>query len=102
MAGSATVPNILALLAGGNQPVSLIDDDFTAILNYINGREITTGLLAARPVAGTSGRLFFATDDNGGTLYLDTGAAWVQLSFPVGAVGQTSLFFAIPLWLPQA
>src|SRR4051812_21653463 len=36
------------------------------------------GALATRPVAGLPGRLYLATDDNGGTLYRDSGAAWVQ------------------------
>lgn len=36
------------------------------------------GTLAARPAAGLPGRLYLATDDGGGTLYRDSGAAWVQ------------------------
>lgn len=41
---------------------------------------IMSGTLAARPAAATAGRLYFATDDAGGTLYRDTGAAWVKLT----------------------
>ena len=39
---------------------------------------IASGLLSARPAASTAGYLYLATDVNGGTLYRDTGAAWVQ------------------------
>jgi hypothetical protein len=31
-------------------------------------------------VASTAGRWYFATDDNGGTLYVDTGSTWTQVS----------------------
>ena len=41
---------------------------------------IMAGALAARPAAGTAGRLYLVTDDDGGTLFRDTGAAWVQVS----------------------
>lgn len=37
------------------------------------------GTLAGRPAAGIRGRYYFATDDNGGRLYRDTGAAWVRV-----------------------
>lgn len=39
---------------------------------------IMSGLFAARPAAGVAGRFYLATDKNGGTLYRDSGAAWVQ------------------------
>jgi trimeric autotransporter adhesin len=39
---------------------------------------IASGTLGARPAAGTAGYLYLATDVNGGTLYRDTGAAWVE------------------------
>jgi hypothetical protein len=40
------------------------------------------GTLAARPSATTdnNGMLYFATDDNGGTLYRSNGAAWVRVA----------------------
>lgn len=41
---------------------------------------IISGLDSAKPAAGTAGRLYFSTDINGGTLYRDNGAAWVQIS----------------------
>lgn len=103
MAGTMNVPNVLANLPGSpaTNPVSLVDDNFEAVEDYVNDREITQGTLSARPAAGTAGRLYFATDANGGTLYFDSGATWVQIAFPVGAVGQASLLYAVSLWLPQ-
>jgi hypothetical protein len=90
MSGTLAIPNVLAALAGpSTQNLSVIDADFTAIRDYINNREITVGLLAARPAAGTAGRYYFATDQNGGTLYLDDGASWRPLASPVtGALAE--------------
>jgi len=51
---------------------------------------ILAGTLASRPAAATNGRLYFATDANGGTLYRDTGSAWVQAAAPV-SVPDTSI-----------
>lgn len=41
---------------------------------------IMSGTLAARPAASLAGRLYLATDTNGGTLYRDDGAAWTQVA----------------------
>jgi hypothetical protein len=43
------------------------------------------GTLASRPTAaaGNLGLLYFATDDNGGTLYRSTGSAWTKLGRPL-------------------
>lgn len=46
---------------------------------------IMAGTLAARPAAGTSGRLYLATDTNGGTLYRDNGSSWVACAAGVSA-----------------
>jgi hypothetical protein len=43
-----------------------------------SGSSILYGLYAARPAAGTAGRLYWATDLGG--LFLDTGSAWDSLS----------------------
>lgn len=79
MSGTASVPNILGSLAGGNEPLSLIDANFTALINYINAREITSGSLASRPAVGVSGRWYAATDTK--QLFFDTGAAWVLVAY---------------------
>src|SRR5437660_5311271 len=78
--GTLVIPQTIAALSAGNQPASLLDQNWTAIQTYINNREVTIGLAAARLAAGTSGRYFFATDTAGGTLYVDTGSAWQQLA----------------------
>lgn len=52
---------------------------------------ILAGTAAGRPPAGLAGRLFFATDTNGGTLYRDDGASWVQVA---DAVTQTGGFIS--------
>lgn len=45
---------------------------------------IAQGLNAAKPAAGTAGRLYFATDT--GTLYYDTGAVWSEVDL-AGSAG---------------
>lgn len=47
-----------------------------------------SGLLAARPAAsaGNNGLLYFATDDNGGTMYRSTGSAWSKVSASANAL----------------
>jgi hypothetical protein len=77
VAGTLIIPNSFSTQSG-NIPASEIDDDFTAVRDYVNNREVTIGLIAARPAAGVSGRWYLATDVNGGTLYVDTGVVWVQ------------------------
>jgi hypothetical protein len=44
-----------------------------------------SGLLASRPAAasGNSGLLYFATDDNGGTLYRSDGSTWTKIAASV-------------------
>jgi hypothetical protein len=82
-----TVPNAFAA-ASGNVPASQLDGNNAAITNWINARNPTSGLLAARPAFGNAGALYFATDVAGGTIYLDTGTAWTALQAP-GAIALT-------------
>lgn len=79
MAGSLTIPNTFSAQSG-DVPVSELDDDFTAVADYVNDREIASGTLVARPAAGVSGRYYFATDVQGGTLYLDSGVSWSAIA----------------------
>ena len=79
-AGTASVPNTIAAQSGPNLAASLLDANWTSLVNYINARGITLGTLGARPAANTSGRWYAATDVNGGTLYVDTGSAWTQVA----------------------
>lgn len=47
--------------------------------NLANGI-LAAGTLASRPAAGTAGiGFYFATDDNGGTLYRSDGSAWTRI-----------------------
>lgn len=47
-----------------------------------------SGTLAARPVAAAAnaGLLYFATDDNGGTMYRSDGSAWTKISAAASAM----------------
>lgn len=81
MAGTASYPHTFTT-STGNVPASYIDDNNDAIVGYINNREVTSGTLALRPAFGIAGRWYFANDTNGGTLYFDTGSAWVQAAAP--------------------
>lgn len=82
MSGTLSVPNTFASQSG-NVPASQLDTDFSTISSYVNAREVTVGTIGTRPAAGTAGRWFLATDVNGGTVYVDTGAAWVQAALGV-------------------
>lgn len=76
MSGSASVPNTFASQAG-QVPASQLDANWTALINYINTREVDSGTLAARPT-GSDGQWYFATDVQGGTLYFNASGFWVQ------------------------
>src|SRR5439155_10969463 len=47
---------------------------------------VTVGTLAARPVAGSAGRVYLATDLGRGTFFVDTGAAWLAIPSAYDAV----------------
>jgi hypothetical protein len=82
-----TIPNVF--IAGGQRDAEDLDENNVAIRDYINNREVSTGTFAARPAFGTAGRWYVATDVGGGTLYVDTGSAWVQVAASVvGAQAQ--------------
>jgi hypothetical protein len=83
--GSLTIPTTIFTQPGGTNVAPLLDQNYQAIASYINTREVSFGLLSARPVAGVSGRLYFASDVNGGALYGDNGTSWSQLSGAVNA-----------------
>lgn len=80
---------------GGGAPVGATyitaTADGTLTAEKVLGTDIVmAGLLAARPAASLAGRLYFATDDQGGTLYRDTGSAWVQIGAPLLGAGTTA------------
>jgi hypothetical protein len=81
--GTLTIPVTFGSLAAGQQNLALFDQAFSAIASYVNARELVQGLAVNRPAASVPGRFYFSTDQNGGTLYGDTGLAWTQLAAPV-------------------
>ena len=84
MAGTLAAPNTFATPpANAQRPGADLDLNFTTVQNYVNNREIGKGLLANRPAAAVAGRLYFATDVAGGTVYRDDGTAWDQLAASV-------------------
>lgn len=97
MAGSLTIPVVFAGLSG-TQPPSLLDQDFNAIRDYINPREITVGTEAARPAAGVSGRWYYATDTE--RLYVDTGSAWTFVGSPKIGLARVVIFTTSGTWTP--
>jgi hypothetical protein len=78
--GTLTIPNNIAAQGGPNVNASLLDTNWSTIATYVNAREITVDVAANRPAAGTAGRWYFATNTNGGTLYVDTGSTWQQVA----------------------
>jgi len=57
------------------------------------GLLMAQGTLAARPTAATAGNraLYYATDDNGGTLYRSNGTSWQQIAATVNQTGGQQL-----------
>lgn len=86
--GTLSIPNQFAGVTS-NPPFANLDTNFTTIANYVNNREAATGTLANRPTAAFNGKLYLATDVNGGTAYLDNGSTWNQ----VGAGVTTTTVF---------
>jgi hypothetical protein len=86
-----TVPFTFAA-ENGDQPASQLDSCNAALLLGVNNAFLV-GTLAARPAPDGigNGRYYFATDDAGGTLYRDNGAAWVKVSAAVNS-GATGLY----------
>lgn len=55
----------------------------------------SAGPLVDRPAASTTAvRWYFATDDDGGTLYRNTGTSWVQVALGLSEIAQA------PMWVP--
>ena len=84
--GALAIPVVFHTQADKTDPVANLDTDLQTIADYINAHEVTFGLFANRPAPGTHGAAYYATDIGGGTLYLDTGVAWLSVSSAI-AVG---------------
>lgn len=57
------------------------------------GSITAAGLLGARPSpsVANAGQLYFATDDNGGTLYRSTGSSWVRIAKGLSSIAKGTL-----------
>lgn len=69
--------------AGGFSQLSLSDLAYTATGGGGGGGTgLTYGenVIGLRPAAGNAGAVYFATDVNGGTLYIDNGVAWTTVA----------------------
>lgn len=75
----------LALPSPANTDAVAVPADILALAQALDPIAVTfdAGTLASRPAAGTSGRLWYAT--NTGVLSWDTGAAWIDVN-PSGVV----------------
>lgn len=67
------------------------------IADQVDGHEILTDTLSNRPSAGTSGRLFYATDGEG--VFHDNGSSWEQVS---AKVSSTLTGFLLDDWQDNA
>lgn len=84
MAGTLTIPNSIGAQPGPTVAASLFDANWAAIATYVNAREISFGLLSARPTAGVAGRWYYATDTGG--LFADAGGSWVTAASTASGV----------------
>ncbi|MDG0815785.1 hypothetical protein [Bdellovibrio svalbardensis] len=77
-------------VTSGSSPTTLAGYGITDAISNLGGTpSVQTGLLASRPVFGTAGRLYIASDNN--TLYRDTGSAWVAIGDGAGTGTVTSI-----------
>jgi hypothetical protein len=100
MSGTASVPNVFAPFI--TAPISQLDQNFAALVAYINIRQWTIGPIASRPGTSVDGQGYLANDLNGGTPFIGNGAGgWVQLAAPVTVPPATvsGTIFACPLLL---
>ncbi len=82
-AGGGTVASSVITYTNGTS--ALAATNAQAAIDETVGLMMAQGTLAARPTASTAGAraLYYATDDNGGTLYRSNGSTWQQIGAPV-------------------
>lgn len=77
-AGDASDAELAAAVASLTASIAAKQDASTASTDAERDAHMASGTLAARPAAATFGvGFYYATDDNGGTLYYSNGSAWV-------------------------
>ena len=86
MSGTLTIPNSIGAQPGPQVQASLFDTNWTTIASYVNAREVTQGLLSARPTVGVAGRWYYATDT--GQLFADNGTTWVTVATPASGIAE--------------
>lgn len=73
--GTTSAVNLAAL------SLVTIDSESGLTAEYVLGTAvIMSGLTAARPASAKAGLLYYATDDDGGTLFRDNASSWVQVT----------------------
>lgn len=73
-----------------NAPYVTTATDSTLTNEKVLGTDvILSGTIAARPAASIAGRLYFATDDDGGTLFRDNGSSWVTITRGINEAAPT-------------
>jgi hypothetical protein len=86
---SVDVPRDVQALAVKLDPLVATEAEVVAINTALAGKAgFSQGTLAARPAAGTAGRLYYATDKP--QLYYDTGSAWTAVS--VSSIASRTLY----------
>lgn len=99
---AVSTPNTLNFTGGGvtatNAGSGVVNVTVpTAVLNAGGAPSLQEDVAAARPAAGTAGRLFLATDTN--VLFRDTGSAWVPIT---GGAIRTMSFVAASMDTPNS
>jgi uncharacterized protein DUF4082 len=79
-ADAATALTTLGAAPSGASFITTAAESGLSAEKVLGTTVIASGTLGARPAAAVAGYLYLATDVNGGTLYRDTGAAWVQVA----------------------
>ncbi|WP_413568286.1 tail fiber domain-containing protein [Bdellovibrio sp. HCB117] len=94
---ASDIPNLDWSKITSGKPTTLSGYGVTdAVQNAGATPSVQTGTVAARPAAGTAGRLYIGSDDN--TLYRDTGSAWVKIGDGTGTAGAlTAVTASAPL-----
>ncbi|KYG70328.1 cell wall anchor protein [Bdellovibrio bacteriovorus] len=94
---ASDIPNLDWSKITSGKPTTLSGYGVTdALQNAGATPSVQTGTVAARPAAGTAGRLYVGSDDN--TLYRDTGSAWVKIGDGTGTAGAlTAVTASAPL-----
>lgn len=93
----ATVPNVFAQLAAGNEPAALLDQNFAALVAAINAISVTTGIT----INAQTGTTYAVQASDFGKLITFTNAGSIAVSLPQ-AIGQFTAPFYFYALVPTA